>query len=390
MDLSAPFAHPPLPARLRRLADLAQEAGVSEPDVYGAGPGLRDFEAEVAGLLGREAAAFFPTGTLAQRAALQAHRQQLQAPEGRVLLHPTSHLAHHDCLRDGGEQAERAPAEASTRLPDFKVCVVGEFSRALALSDLSAPGAVQPGDIVVVELPQRMNGGRTMAWDDLQGLAALARERGARLHMDGARLWEVQPFYDRPLREICALFHSVYVSFYKGLGALSGAMLCGDADLVASARSWRERLGGSVFTYTPQWLDAQAQLRSCVPETFGPRFAKLREVVRELSGDPMVKAVLRFEPPLPEACLVHGYVAGTEEALEAAHTHVREETGLRLWNRLRGRGYRAPPTGAAAAQREEELYFEWNMGPANAAQPTELFVTAWRALAQALADSSRH
>ena len=61
-------------------------------------------------------------------------------------------------------------------------------------------------------------------------------KRGVKMHMDGARLWEVQPFFDKPLSQICALFDSVYVSFYKGVAAMSGAMLLGTADFIAQAR----------------------------------------------------------------------------------------------------------------------------------------------------------
>jgi len=232
-------------------------------------------------------------------------------------------------------------------------------------------------------LPQRMNGGRTMTWEDLQKLAALAKQTGARLHMDGARLWEVQPFYDRPLREICSLFDSVYVSFYKGLGGMGGAMLCGESDLVSASRSWRERLGGSVFASAPVWLDAQVQFRQCMQEGFGARFSKLQEVVQALSTDVDVRRILRFEPPTPEACMIHGYVRGTAEEMEAIHKQVASTTGCKLWNRLRGRGYRAGASTVGEACLADESYFEWNMGPANAALPTSTFLDAWKAFAVA-------
>lgn len=217
-DLSAAFAHAPLPERLRHLAQLAEEAEVAAPDVYGEAPGLQRFEAEVAELLGKEAGVFFSTGTLAQRAALHVHTEQLKAPKGRVIVHPSSHLVHHDCLRDGQAQSKRVRTEVSTRLPTFVVEFAGDLQRPLALTDLIGPqsAGVLEGDVVVVELPQRMNGGRTMAWADIQQLSKLAKDVGARMHMDGARLWEVQPFYGCSLRDVCTLFDSVYVSFYKG------------------------------------------------------------------------------------------------------------------------------------------------------------------------------
>ena len=76
----------------------------------------------------------------------------------------------------------------------------------------------------LVDLALRDAGCLLPSWDDLEfGLSSAARQRGVPLHLDGARLWESQPFYERSLAEVAGLFDSVYVSFYKGLGAQAGA-----------------------------------------------------------------------------------------------------------------------------------------------------------------------
>ena len=72
-------------------------------------------------------------------------------------------------------------------------------------------------------------GGALPAWDDLVAMVAWAREQHMITHMDGARLWESQPFYGRDYAAIAALFDTVYVSFYKILGGICGAMLLGPA-----------------------------------------------------------------------------------------------------------------------------------------------------------------
>ena len=408
-DFSTPFSSEKLPDRLRRLADLAEAAGIDAPDVYGAGEGLQVFEADVAKLLGKERGVFFATGTLAQRAALHSHQEQ-EYPLGssaptplagakpprcantppRVFVHPTSHLVHHECLRDGAAQTEKARAEADSRLPQFCVEFVGEFHQALRLQDFVGIN-LRRGDVAVVELPQRMNGGRTMAWTDLEALSAHVKKAGARLHMDGARLWEVQPFYcaghGKSLRDIGALFDSVYVSFYKGLGGASGAMLCGAGDFICAAKTWQTKLGGSVFSSTPHWLDAKEQLR-IFRDSFQARFERLQEMVRVLSDCPEICRVLRFEPPIPQSCLVHGYVLASRgaekssrEVLDAAHERVAQRTGSRLWNNLRGCGYGRAGGGASS---EQALYFEWAMGPANAKLPIQALLEGWRALAEEL------
>ena len=82
-------------------------------------------------------------------------------------------------------------------------------------------------DVVVIELPQRMNGGSTMPWSDLQEVSSLCQRHGIKLHCDGARIWEVQPYYGKDYSTIAALFDTIYVSFYKGIGAWNGAMMMG-------------------------------------------------------------------------------------------------------------------------------------------------------------------
>ncbi|CAE7717375.1 ltaA, partial [Symbiodinium pilosum] len=286
-----------------------------EVDVYGHNEKLQQFEAEVAEFLGKEAGLFFPTGTLAQRATLHAHFQQMESASARLFLHPTSHLIHHDCLRDGPAQAELARGNVD-RLPAFSVQVVGDFARAVRPGDLQS--RLGPGDVVVVEIPQRMNGGRTCFWDDLIEVRRLVTEAGARLHMDGARLFEAMPFYRKDIKEICALFDSVYISWYKGFGGLSGAMLTAPAALTMLATDWRARLGASMFSLAPQWLDAREQFRS-YQGSFPERFARLQELVAAFKADTTLGALLRFEPAEPESCMIHIYLPGTDDTLEAAH-----------------------------------------------------------------------
>src|SRR5438128_490806 len=88
-------------------------------------------------------------------------------------------------------------------------------------------------------------------WDDLRAQTGWARDRGAAAHLDGARLWESAAGYGRPPAEIAALFDTVYVSFYKGLGALAGCCLAGPADILAEVREWRRRMGGTLFGLWP-------------------------------------------------------------------------------------------------------------------------------------------
>ncbi len=96
------------------------------------------------------------------------------------------------------------------------------------------------------------------AWNELREIAAIAQARGVKLHMDGARLWEAREAYaPHSFADVCAHFDSVYVSFYKGIGALAGAMLLGPEDFIAEARVWRRRHGERWCNCTLWWRPQQ-------------------------------------------------------------------------------------------------------------------------------------
>ncbi|MCA9569396.1 MAG: beta-1,3-galactosyltransferase, partial [Myxococcales bacterium] len=233
----------------RSPADLLEEAAAwcrstgAELDVYGTGAVLTDLEARVAGLLGFPAARFVPSGTMAQPIALRVWADRSRTRT--VGMHPTSHLELHE---------ERGYAH----LHGLHATLVGPAHRPILASDLDR--VVEPLAALVVELPAREIGGQLPSWDELEALKATAAERGIPLHLDGARLWECEAAYGRPLDAICRGFASAYVSFYKGIGALPGAMLLGDADLVARAAVWQRRQGGTVWTQIAGVASASARL----------------------------------------------------------------------------------------------------------------------------------
>src|SRR6516164_4428972 len=179
-------------------------------DRYGSGGVVAELEMEVGGLLGKPAAVFLPSGTMAQQSVLRVHADKRQRKT--VIFHPMCHL----CTHEG---------EAYQRLHGLTGRPAGELDRLMTIDDLTE--IAEPPAALLIELPQRDLGGQQPDWEELQAQAAWARDRGAAVHLDGARLWESAAGYDRPLAEIAALFDTVYVSFYKGIGALAGCCVAG-------------------------------------------------------------------------------------------------------------------------------------------------------------------
>ncbi len=228
----------------RSAAELLSEIPAeTEVDRYGDGGAVSALEERVAGLLGTEAACFLPSGTMAQQIVLRVHADR----RGRrtVAFHPLCHLD----WREG---------RGYERLHNLTGVQVGEPARPISLADLEA--IAEPPAALLLELPQRDLGGSLPSFEELEAMVAWARSKGAAAHMDGARLWEAQPFYGRSLAEIAGLFDSVYVSFYKGLGALAGCCVGSDVETVAEVREWRRRHGGTLYSLWPNAASALAAL----------------------------------------------------------------------------------------------------------------------------------
>ncbi len=214
----------------------------------------RALERYVAELLGKPAAVFLPSGTMAQGATLRVHADQRNTRT--VLWHPACHLDRHE-------------GQAHSRLHRLIGRPVGTLERLITMADLEA--VAEPVAAVLLELPQRDLGGQLPDWDELCAQVGWARELGAAAHLDGARLWEASAGYGRPPGEIAGLFDTVYVSFYKGIGALPGCCVAGSVTEVAQVREWRRRLGGTLFGLWP----SAASALTLLPERLGKMPARL-------------------------------------------------------------------------------------------------------------------
>ena len=295
---------------LRALADaLPQDATF---DSYGAGALIEELEGEVAALLGKEAAVFCTSGKAAQLSALRVHADR----RGRTIVaaHPRSHIVEDE-------------DDAIGTLYGLRVARVGALVDPFTLADLAA--VHEPLAAVVVELPLRRTGYRVPPWDELVAIASHARSSGAAFHLDGARLWETAPGYGKSLAEIAALADTVYLSFYKGLGGIAGAVLAGDAETVAAARVWIGRAGATLFRMFPYAIAARKGLRtelSQMPQ-YHARAVEIAAALRDVPG-----VAVSPDPPACNAFIVH--LDGAYDALLDARDAITESRGIIVFQHL--------------------------------------------------------
>ena len=278
-------------------------------DRYGDGGVVSELEAEIAGLLGKPAAVFLPSGTMAQQSVLRVHADRRQRKT--IIFHPMCHLDRHE----GG---------AYQRLHGLTGRPAGDPDRLMTLNDLTAIG--EPAAALLIELPQRDLGGQQPAWEDLTAQVEWARGQGAAAHLDGARLWESAAGYGRPPAEIAALFDTVYVSFYKGIGALPGCCVAGPADLLAEVREWRQRMGGTLFGLWPNAASALTCLRRRLP--LMPTYLSHARAIAAALGD--VTGV-RVVPDPPQVPMMHLLLDTTQDKFAAAARHLAAEQGIWAW-----------------------------------------------------------
>jgi len=229
IDLRSDTITRPTPAM--RDAMAAAEVG---DDMFGEDPTVLELEARVAELLGKEAAMFAPSGTMVNQLALRAHTE----PGDEVILDGHSHIYYYE----GG-----APAALSGVMCRCLPGVRGIFTAA----DLEA--VLRPADqhfpptkLVCLENTHNRGGGKIWPQELVGEIGALTRERGIRLHLDGARLWNAAVASGVSERELSAEFDSVAVCFSKGLGAPVGSALCGSLEFIRRARRFRKMFGGGM------------------------------------------------------------------------------------------------------------------------------------------------
>jgi threonine aldolase len=193
------------------------------------GPTVREIEKLACELTGKEAAIFVASGTMANAIAIKAQA----APGEQVIADDNSHIVWVEAGNAAYlSQVQMRPLPSSSGVMD-----IADIGRAMARS-------WAPTTLICIENTHNMLGGKVMPLDYMRELKVFANARGARVHLDGARITNASVKTGIPVAQYAACADSIMFCLSKGLCAPVGSMLCGDAAFVQKASAFRKRFGG--------------------------------------------------------------------------------------------------------------------------------------------------
>lgn len=292
------------------LMDIDEE---TESEMYGKGKVIDDFQDKMAKYLGKESSVFFPSGTMAQQIALRIWCDQKEI--NKVAYHPLSHLEIHE--EDGLK-----------KLHNIKTILLADKDRVIQLEDVT--GIEEDIACLLLELPQREIGGQLPDYKTLEDISAYCKKKEIKLHLDGARLFEILPYYQKSAAEVCALFDSVYVSFYKGIGGIAGAILAGNQTFTDESKVWKRRHGGDLISLYPYIISADYY--------FDQRIGKMQqyyEGAKEFARYFNQCHGVSTSPLVPVSNMFHVHFDAPKEEMEIILASIYEETGIGLTSYVR-------------------------------------------------------
>ena len=177
-------------------------------------------------------------------------------------------------------------------------------------------------------MPQREIGGVLPPWEELVSISNYCRENKIHFHMDGARLWEVGPFYKKSYDEISNLFDSIYVSFYKGLNGIAGAILAGKPDFISESKVWLRRHGGNLIHLYPYIISADYSFTNNLKK-MDSYFNKAKQIAEFLNSSPLLSTF----PLIPQSNMVHVLFKEDKETVNIKLKKIQDEYNTFLFHR---------------------------------------------------------
>jgi threonine aldolase len=229
VDLASDTVTKPTPAMRRFMCDA--EVGDEQK---GEDPTVNRLQEAVAGLLGKDAAVFLPSGTMCNEIALRVHCR----PGDEMIAHRTAHPIH---FESGGPAAL---AGVNTRAIDGPR---GQFDVGAAEEAIRPDNRYFPRSrLLWVEQTSNLGGGSIWPVARVEAVTALARRHGLATHLDGARLMNAVVATGVPAARWAASFDSAWIDFTKGLGAPVGAALAGTREFIRDAWRLKQQMGGAM------------------------------------------------------------------------------------------------------------------------------------------------
>lgn len=203
-------------------------------DVFGEDPTVNAFERRVAGMFGKEAGLFVPSGTMSNQLCLNV----LTSPGDEVILDELSHIFNYE--------SGAGAALSGVQLRPLK----GERGK---INVRLAEAAIRPKNdwdpqtrAIALENTTNKGGGACYSLQEMKEIRELADRHGLYLHLDGARIWNALIAENLPAEETGSLFDTISVCFSKGLGAPAGSMMLASKKLIKKARRVRKMMGGGM------------------------------------------------------------------------------------------------------------------------------------------------
>jgi threonine aldolase len=204
-------------------------------DVYGDDPTVNSLEERVAGLFGKEAGLFCPTGSLANQLAIRT----LVKPGEELLVETRSHIVRAElgaAATFSGITTRTWPSKDGLLVADDALAIAHENAGPYLVSTAA----------IAVENTHNFGGGTVQPIAEIEKLSSQARARGIAMHLDGARIWNAHVASATSFTEFGKHFDTISVCLSKGLGAPVGSVMLSTKARVAEARIWRKRYGAGM------------------------------------------------------------------------------------------------------------------------------------------------
>ncbi|MBR62369.1 MAG: hypothetical protein CL904_06960 [Dehalococcoidia bacterium] len=220
---------------LRRLNEFSESHQLVDDD-FSLGGLVGELETEMATILGKPAAIFMPTGTLANHLAIRKHA----GTHGRAVVQEQSHI-----FNDTGDSIQRLSGINLVPLAQNRVYFdANELDKAYKTSVTGR--VLNPISVVSIETPVRRQHGQVVPWEHLKTLTKFCKTHNIPCHLDGARIFMQSAVTGKSVKEYSALFDSVYVSLYKYLGTPFGSILAGEEEFIDGMFHERRMFGGGL------------------------------------------------------------------------------------------------------------------------------------------------